>query len=180
MTRTRRSLTFVAVMVGALGLLGCSTLTVSTDYDRAADFSKYKSFDIRPSKSIQQPFLRERLERAVTAQLEAKGLTRSPGSADLWVSLHGRVSQRTEIDTTSFGYGYRWGWWGGMGVTTRRVRKVPVGTLIVDLVDAAAKELVWQGSASDTVDESGTPADREARVNEAVAKLFADFPPRSR
>lgn len=180
MTRTRWSLPFFAVMIGALGLLGCSTLTVRTDYDRTVDFSKYKSFDFRPSKSIQQPFLRERLERAVTAQLEAKGLTPARGGADLWVVLHGRVSQRTQIDTTSFGYGYRWGWWGGMGVTTRTVRRVPVGTLIVDLVDASAKELVWQGSASDTVDESGTPADREARVNGAVAKMFADFPPRPR
>jgi hypothetical protein len=170
----------VVLMAGILGLVGCSTLTVNTDYDRTVDFSRYKTFNIRPSKSIQQPFLRERLERAVTAQLEAKGLTRVSGGADLWVALHGRVTQRTVIDSTSFGYGYRWGWWGGMGVTTRTVRKVPVGTLVVDLVDAGARQLVWQASASDTLEEGGTPADREARVNEAVAKMFADFPPRTR
>jgi hypothetical protein len=57
------------------------------------------------------------------------------------------------------------------------VRDVPVGTLVVDLVDRARRELVWRGVAQGTVDPRATPEKAEQRANEAMAKLFAGFPP---
>jgi hypothetical protein len=164
----------------AIALAGCSTITVSTDYDRTADFAAYSTFELRSGESIKNRLMRERIEAALARELEARGLTRAAGRPDLWVSTHVRMSNEKQIDTTRFGYGWgRWGYWGG-GMATTRVRKVPVGTLIVDLVDAREKQLVWQGVASDAIDPGASAEERDRIVNAMVAKMLADYPPAAR
>jgi len=46
--------------------------------------------------------------------------------------------------------------------------------LIIDLIDAVSKELVWRGVARGKVG-SGDP---ESRVNEAVQAILDEYPPR--
>jgi len=167
----------VAVALAALSLVACSTATVSTDYQPGTDFSRYRTFGFVAQDDIQNRFVRDRLEKAITAQLEAKGMQRAT-SPDLLVALHGRMDSETVIDTSAFGYRSRWGWWGGAGARTT-VRQVPIGTVVVDLVDAAQRELVWQGRLSDVVRRGGSPESRQETINEDIAKLFAEFPPRS-
>jgi hypothetical protein len=47
----------------------------------------------------------------------------------------------------------------------------------VDLVDANRKELVWRGTASDTLDPEASPEKKEKNLQEAMAKLLEKFPP---
>jgi len=182
---TGRTLGTLALATAALA--ACSTVKVSTDYDKTADFSKYSTFSFLPSKEIKSNLVQERLEDAVTKQLTAKGLKLVTGGAELWVAYHVRLTSETQMDTTSFGYGWGpgWGYWGaygygGMGATTTTVREVPVGTLIVDLVDAGEKKLVWQGVASDTLDPQANADQKDYRVNNAAEKMFARFPPKAK
>jgi hypothetical protein len=169
------------ILVLALGVAGCSTMSVSTDYDLTASFTSYTTFDFIPAPEVRNPLIRARVEDAITKQLEAKGLKKSSDSPDLLVSAHGRLSSETQFDTRSFGYGWgRWGgYWGGMGMgsSTTTARQVPVGTLIIDLVDAASKKLVWQAVASDTIDQNSSAQERDYRINEAVTKIFKGYPP---
>jgi hypothetical protein len=51
------------------------------------------------------------------------------------------------------------------------------GTLILDIVDAKKKELVWRGSANGILDPGASPDKKASKVNEAVTKTLADFPP---
>jgi hypothetical protein len=156
-------------------------MTVGTDYDRSADFSKYKSFDLAPAPEFKNPLMRDRIESAIAGQLEGKGFVRSGAQPDFIVAVHGKLGKETQFDTTSFGYGWGggWGYWGraGMGTSTTVARQVPVGTLIVDVVDAREKKLVWQAVASDTLDPQASAEKRDKLVNEAMAKIFASFPP---
>ena len=173
----RHTRTGVVTALIAAALASCSTITVSTDYDRKADFASYSTFELRSGESMKNRLMRERIEAALARELEARGLVRTAGRADLWVSAHVRMSNEKQIDTTRFGYGWgRWGYWGG-GVATTRVRKVPVGTLIVDIVDAREKQLVWQGVASDAIDAGASADERDRMVNAMVAKMLADYPP---
>lgn len=179
-----RKLLLGATVVAMLGsLVGCSTLQVNSDYDRTVDFSAYTTFDFLPAPELANPLVYARVSEAIEAELVGKGLRREAGSAGLLVALHGRLSKQTQIDTASYGYGWgTWGYWnrwgyGGMGTTTTTVREVPVGTLIVDLVDAAGKKLVWQGTASDSLDPNSSPETKDYRVKNAVKKMFAGFPP---
>ncbi len=157
-------------------LAGCSTLKTSVDYDRSANFSTYKTFSWRDSGEIRNSLMAKRIENAVAAELAKKGLTQASGEdADLWVVAHPRLSKETQITSYNSGWGYGWRYRGG--VSTARVEQIPVGTLIVDLVDAKQKELVWRGTASDTLKPEASPEEREKALAKAVAEMFAKYPP---
>jgi hypothetical protein len=53
-----------------------------------------------------------------------------------------------------------------------------VGTLIVDLIDAQKKEMVWRGTATKTLDPSASPEEKQAHLNEAVQKMLENYPPK--
>jgi hypothetical protein len=170
-----------------LGLLvvaaaaACSTLTTSADYDPATDFSKYKTWDYKADKMIAgNDILNKRIESSLEAEFSKKGMTRSADNPDLWVAAHGRLSKETRINTYDTGWGYGYGWRGygyGGGMSTSTVSEIPVGTLVIDLVDAGRKELVWRGTASDTLDPTNSPEKKEQNLREAIAKLMAGYPP---
>lgn len=174
--KTLRGLLALLIVTAA----ACSSLQVTSDWDHTVDFSKYKTFALREGTKISDSLIEQRIERGIVSQLEAKGLRRVENNADLLVYTHVRVSNQRQIDYNTFGYGgwYGWGGWrtGGWGTTTATVRDIPVGTLIVDLVDAPKKALVWRGTATDTISSDPNSRSQE-KVDQALAKVFATFPP---
>ena len=52
-----------------------------------------------------------------------------------------------------------------------------MGTLIVDLVDASQKQLVWRGTATKTLDPSSSPEQKQASLQKALDEMFEKFPP---
>ena len=174
--KTLKGLLAVLVVTAA----ACSTLEVTSDWDHTADFSKYRTFDLREGTKVSDSLIEQRIDRGIVSLLEAKGLRRDPSNPDVLVYTHVRVSSQTQIDYNSFGYGgyYGWGGWrtGGWGPSTATVREIPVGTLIVDLVDARKKALIWRGTATDTI-SSDPNARSQEKVDKALAKVFETFPP---
>lgn len=167
----------VKVCIG-LVILSATSLalaSVSFDFDKAADFSKYKTYQWKEGTSLPNPLMQERLKAAVEAQLRAKGVTPATDKADLIVTTHGRLEKQQSVDMTTFGYGGYYGYAGGMATTSATVREIPIGTILVDLVDAAANKLVWRGTGQDVV--STKPEKNEAKINRIIPKMFKDFPP---
>lgn len=161
-----------AVILGAM-TLACATLTTSVDYDRSRDFSRYRTFAFRTGTPARRDFTQRRIEKAVGTALRAKGLAPAANeNPDLDVITHVVVERQQRIETIVWGYGCRW----GGGVALSNVVDVPVGTLIVDLVDAKETCLVWQGRASDTIGADNET--RERQLREAVARMFEGFPRR--
>jgi hypothetical protein len=165
-------------IIAAFVATGCSSVNVSTDWDREADFSDYRSFSwferaerpVRPPNRRREasPLVEQRVVREVSAQLRAKGYDQVPvRQADFLVTYHTDVHR--EVRVTHSGYGYR-GWRHG---TSHRY-SYPVGTLIVDVIDAGRRELVWRGVATGSFG-SGSPS--EDKVRKVVARIMADFPP---
>ena len=72
------------------------------------------------------------------------------------------------------GFGYRG--WGGMGggMATATQTNIPIGTIIVDLVNPKTKEMVWRGTAQDQVSGTG---EEKGQVQDAMAAIFKNFPP---
>ena len=166
------------LLLMALLLVGCSSIETKVDYDRAASFSSYKTFAFKDVRTPDSPISMRRVQSAIDKTLASRGLAKADGTPDLWVVLHTRTRRQTQVTTYSSGWG--WGWrWRGPYWNTARVEQIPVGTLMVDLIDTKAKELVWRGSASRIVDADETPKDRDEKVQEAVNKLFDGFPPKS-
>ena len=116
----------------------------------------------------------EALGLAVTSALTSKGWQATASDPSVLVYTHVALSQQKQWTATNMGgYGYR-GWGGGMATATET--NIPIGTLIVDLVDSQTHEMIWRGIARDQVKTSG---DASGRIQNAVTKLFEDFPPGS-
>jgi hypothetical protein len=52
------------------------------------------------------------------------------------------------------------------------------GTLVIDLVDSRKKELVWRGTATDTL--SDEPEKNAQKIEKATEKLFKKYPPKAK
>ena len=160
-----------------LAVAGCSSISTHVDYDPGAKFGSYHTYAFKDVHN-RDAFQMKRVQAAIDRTLATRGLTKAEGKPDLWVVLHVRTRNDKVVTTWSNGWGWGWGWRGGYW-TTSRVENIPVGTLVVDLVDTTRHELVWRGSASRVVDRDETPQERTAITQEAIDKVFADFPPKA-
>jgi hypothetical protein len=156
-------------------LVGCATLKIHKAWDHSVDFAKYRTWAWKDDGSIRDPVWLRRVQSVLEDELATKGMTRSDASADVWVFVHARLSSQTRVVSYSPAWGYGWGYWAGPSVT--QVYEIPVGTLLVDLVDPAKKQIVWRGSASDTIRAGKENEEREQRLREVLDRMFADYPP---
>jgi hypothetical protein len=62
-------------------------------------------------------------------------------------------------------------------MATTTVDKIPVGTLVLDIYDCSTMNLVWRGEAYDQL--SDKPDKDTKKLEKAVDKMFAKFPPQS-
>ena len=159
-----------------IAMSGCSSsMQVSTDYDRAANFSAVKTYSWREGTKLPNPLMHDRLVAAVNAQLAAKGLQQVDSGGDMTVTYHASADETMDIQTFSTGSYY--GCWGGcMSTASTTVRPVTTGTLVVDLVETNSNKMLWRGTGSDTV--TGDPQDSERKINEVVKRMFDNFPPK--
>jgi len=167
------------IVIAALYLAGCSTISVNQDYDPAYDFSKLKTFGFIPiteEAGIDQ-LNATRLGDAIKANLTAKGYTLSENS-DFGIALFFTKDTKTSIQSTGYGYGYGYGYrgYGGMGGSTY-VTQYEEGTLVIDFVDMAKQELVWRGVGTGALSDSPSVEERTENINNAVSQILAQFPP---
>ena len=161
----------------ALGITACSTLELNTDYNPGTDFAKYRTFSFMEGEKPANPVARRSVEYAITTALEGRGLKNVETGGDLLI--YGHFVRDEKIQVESYGYG-TYGWYGygwGGGVTTTTVRRIPVGTIMIDLVDAKEKALVWRGIVKDEISTTAYPEEREQKAIKVARELFAGFPP---
>jgi hypothetical protein len=65
-----------------------------------------------------------------------------------------------------------------MTTSSATVHEIPVGTLIIDLVDASSNKLVWRGTGTDVV--STKPEKNAEKINKIVPKIFKNYPPKKK
>lgn len=116
----------------------------------------------------------QRVIAAVEYHLSMKGYRQVDSDPDMFLTYHASAAEETTLTTTSMGYGYGRGWrgggFGGGGTSTTHAYKYVKGTLVVDMWDAKAKQLLWRGSATQTL--SDKPEKNEKKINKAMEKLF--------
>ena len=176
----------VLLMFGALGVLAQD---VRYDFDKNKDFSKYKTYKWVPIKGADQPddLTGQKLTAAVNAELATKGLTMTDSdTADLYVGYQTAIGSEKQFTSYNTGWGYGPGWgggWygygGGMSTSTTygSTSTVYVGQLDLSMYDPAAKQLVWRGTATKTLDPKAKPEKKEKNIAKAVKKLLKNYPP---
>jgi hypothetical protein len=174
-------------MMGVMFLLTTSAFCqdIRYNFDKDADFSKFKTYKWVEIKGATQPnnITGKDIKQAVDAQLATKGLTKVDDNADLLIGY--QVGIGTEKQFTSYnsdwGYGpgwYRGGWYGSTGgMTTGQTSTIYNGMLDLDMYESSKKDLVWRGTATKTIDPNAKPEKQQKNLNKAVAKLLKKYPP---
>ncbi len=163
----------------ALSLLIGFTFTVASAQDvyvtssPSANFSQYHTYawgQQQNPNQIANSFLAQEAQTQINNQLQGKGLklVQETENPDLIVVGSGGMKTQTSYNA----WGMR-GIGGGMGTIT--AQQSLTGTLIVDLYDVKAKQLVWRGVAQGTLNEKNSQKNMQL-VDKAVAKMFKKYP----
>ena len=176
-----KRLLFLTIVV--ITAISCSTIKISSDFDRTAGFASYKTYSFT-EEALTLPINdlnRNRLLKAVETEMAAKGFTKSDSNPDVMIDLKLKGEQKqtaTATNTGGYGYGYRYGWSGGFSTTTINYDTYVDGTLFIDMIDAKKSQLVWQGRGTATLDPDASEAKREKNINYAVKQIFMKYPPK--
>jgi hypothetical protein len=165
---------FTALVLSAAGLVVAQD--VAYNAMPGTDFSRFKTYKWVPIEGATHPdqIVEQQIKLAIEKELAGKGLMKTEGDpADLYVGYQVAVNQERQWNAYGGGAGWRFG--GGMSSATSST--INIGTLGVDVYDPAAKQLVWRGSATKTLDERANPQRRQDNINKAVTKLLKNFPP---
>jgi len=194
------------VHVAALTILflsACSSLAVTTNFDRGYDFShistfsfgapprrdKAESTDVRLENSIAHRNLRDGIKETMGQM----GITYQKDGGQVLVNYYvNMVNKKRPIDDYGwdygygmdygYGYGYGPGWNYGYNFSPVSnealldARKYQEGTVIIDVVDAATKHLAWRGQG--VRDISATADETALKIRKTVKTILAAFPPR--
>jgi hypothetical protein len=174
------------MILGATMASGCATVSVKTDFDPTVDFSQYRSFELIGGELLvngrsddTNTLVKDRIRDAITTELVSKGFQAVESGGDLMVAYVAGARTVTEVEAIGPyrpGFGPYWsprGWWWPAYYDwwTRTYTK---GTLVIDLMDAGTKKLVWRAYAGADV----TAPDAKDLIAKAVHKAFAKFPPK--
>jgi hypothetical protein len=168
----------LAVALIALSASGCAAAIETGSFvDREVDFARYRTYQWAPASQqggdprlTKNPDFQDRLQGEIERQLQAHGL-RGARRADLLVRVRSAVQPRTEVAGTPAVYG------NCATDCSSRLREYEAATLVLDLLDARTRQIVWRGWARDDLQTVVGDPERMARtVRAAVAGMMERFP----
>ena len=181
-----KSLVAAAALVLLLPALALAQKT-SFDFDKTADFSKFKTYTLKDGTKVGDPLIDNRIVAAIEAELAAKGLTKSDADAGPCrrVPRGLRQDSRTSLPTprasaataaTAI----------GMEAAGVRPRPMCASTRSSSVrwssmsPTPTKKEVVWRGMGVKEVDVQAKADKRDKNINGAVKKILKDFPPKKK
>ena len=171
-----RHLTVAAL--AAFAVSGCATMTAGSYAQRGVDFAQYHTYNWGPPDALPtgdprldaNPFFEDHFEGAVEQQLARRGFGRVEDNPDVIVHYHASVTQRLEVH-------------GVDGACTNgqdcqpRASEYDAGTLVIDVIDARTKKVVWRGWSQGVMNGVIANQDRlERHIEESVRRMFEEFP----
>lgn len=173
------------LLAAALGLAACSTneRLAQVDQKTGVNFASYKTYGFLDAVARNDSAFQNSgtgifdLKRAVAAELARRGLQQA-AQPDLWVNIGIVTAQKVQTRQANFQFdgapqyiGQRRYHWDARDVPVGQYQE---GTATVDIVDAARKEQVWQGTTTSIL--SNKPTKSAKQIDKAVATMFEQFP----
>jgi hypothetical protein len=175
------------LLLASLGLASCSAEQAEhlaqTDQRPGTNFAVYKTYNFMDETARNDSAFQRSgtgifdLKRAVAHEMESRGFQRA-AQPDLWVNIGIVTQQKDQTRETNFRQdgapyyiGQRNYHWQAQDVVVGQYQE---GTATVDIVDAARKEQVWQGTTTSIL--SRNPDKSAKQIDEGVATIFRKFP----
>jgi Domain of unknown function (DUF4136) len=187
----------LAIAATCLTLGACANVPqVRATYDSTADFTKYKTFafisPLATDRSGYQSLVSQELKAATRREMEARGLRIDEVAPQLLINFNAALVDKTRVSSSpmivnnSLGfyggsyYGYRSGIYAPWPqyVNQTVVSNYKEGTLNIDVIDAARKQLVWEGVVTDSSVTQEELADLPNSLSNAIKAAFASYPTR--
>jgi hypothetical protein len=169
------------------GLSGCAV----TDFDKSADFTRYKTFawgesDINVKNPVyNSDLIRDRIRSTVEAEFAKRGIMKARNNPDFTVTYHTYTEKKRTATGAHpylyryypygfypFAFGYAYPYW-MMGPNHKEYTE---GTLILDIFDNGSDELVWRGSVSGNVEDVGGLKKQIEKGIKAIMKKYPVSP----
>ena len=193
MTHARRLVLGVALAIVVAVAPLVAGIKVKVQNDKTFNFEGLKTYawrldGVNPIKMLENTQdnpeqIRKNLEPvildAVDQELTKKGFKRvTSGEPDLYLDYYVLVGPNasSQYHGQFVGGVPAWGL-PDFAMSTSALKIYEQGSLIIDVVSIAQKQTVWRGSADTEIDRRRTPDERAGIIGEAVAKMFAKFPP---
>ena len=180
---SKRNIFFFGLFL--FGLSGCAV----TDFDRSADFTRYKTFAWgKPEVDVENPvydsdLINDKIRQAVEAEFAKRGIVKSHRNPDFIVRYH-TYTEEKESRTGghpysyryhpfgyypfAYGYGYPYYW-----MSPPQVREFTEGTLILDIFDNRSDELVWRGAVRGNVEDV---AGLRKQIGKGIKAIMKKYP----
>lgn len=170
----------IFLLLITLILSSCSSIKVFSDYDRNIDFSNYETFAyFKPEidKVDISDLDKRRILKALDSEMNLKGLSKSE-TPDLLIGFTTKAKEQIYVNTgNNFGWGWGWGFnpwfWGNGGYNSVSTRTE--GTLYVNIIDAATKQLIWQGKGRGGINEF--MKNRDELISLFIHEIIENYPP---
>ena len=121
------------------------------------------------------------LKAATRAELEARGLAYTEGSPQLWVDFRAALAEQMRTQPAALNYSgmdyspYVSPWYPSLKAQPPVENRYTEGTVVIQLIDAQKKTLVWQAEVTDVV-PGGPIADPKPAIDAAVHAAFERYP----
>ena len=193
MARTKKYplLTAATTLLAAMLTLGgcASGPVVRADHDRTADFTSYRTFGfaspLGTDRAGYQSVVSLHLKAATQREMEARGMRLETAAPQLLVNFNAALTDKLHVSTmpvmgVGMGrgyYGYRTGMYAAwpLYVDQTIVTQYKEGTLNIDVIDAARRQLVWESVVTESVTQEMLD-NVPAAIDAAVAAAFARYP----
>lgn len=177
LSRLVQSLMLLCLLTG-----GARAQKIKVEYNKDLDFSKFKTFAWGHHDAVSRPTLALAIAGAIEEELTKRGLHKVESNPDLFIQMYGAVDSDMNVSYSDplymgmggippFGTAFvMWGYMPG-GTTAVTVHK---GQLVVNVIDANQKKLVWRGMATEKLSDKKEKLIKQ--VNTAVEKMFQQYP----
>ena len=167
------------LILASVVLLSACGVAVNYDYDKATDFSKYKSYAINSDGETGLSDLdNKRLFQILEETLPTKGLQYS-STPDFYIQIGSAEYQDQQRNTVGVGVGGS-----GRNVGGGISIGIPVGKstvnrqIVFEFIDAQSNVLFWEAVSESKYNPNTSPEKREAILKTIVDKVLEKYPPK--
>ena len=178
----------ITILMCALGISGCTTMDIASDYDRTYNYDQLETYAWLPGIKlnigdgrVDDRTLQMRIKRAVENELNQKGFRKvDNGNEDFILGFNAALNEPLYKNKL---YEYSVKEYGTMRVIYEEKSEYThpsydAGSLIIDVITPEAKEIVWRGSAQANIQMDYVSNEKKKkRLSKAVHQILNNFPP---